>query len=154
MERSLGYLKWKRQDAEQGILDVTIWGWAQALRSTLTKAGVPELLPQEGKGPEVKESLENIKSCHFTALKFCGSVRYVKGSLGNWNFRETLGCQAEELELYHRQWSLLNILSRECFSINVYFMRVKKKKCYLLCKNAPGRILVKLIALIASGKGI
>lgn len=77
-----------------------------------------------------------------------------KGEAGKLKFqRDPWTRQAEELELYHRQWSLLKVLSRQCFSINVYFMRVKKK-CYLLCKNAPGRILTKLIALIASGKGI
>ena len=42
------------------------------------------------------------------------------------------------------------VLLNKCLLYESFFL----KKCYLLCKNAPGRILVKLIALIASGKGI
>lgn len=59
MERCLGYIE--RKGKMQCVKDTTFRGWAQALKSTLTKAGVPELPAHEDKGPEVKESLENIK---------------------------------------------------------------------------------------------
>ena len=104
-------------------LQETSWLWQGENQYRLSRALSPQLVPQisfpiraKAQRWQSEGHFGEYQVVLFVVLWFYWSVEHVKEKLGNRNVKEALECQVEELDLYRRRWSLLEVLNRQSFS--------------------------------------